>query len=60
MKAVEGAAKDQERPLLTDQLDHGGDRAFERYFLEAVDIGRARTYSHALLTPLSAAIKAQH
>ena len=51
VKAVEGAAKDQERPFLADQLDRGGNRARQRRFLEPIDIRRERVCRHCLYLP---------
>src|SRR3954468_3789872 len=46
MEAVERAAKDQERPLLADQLDRGRNGAAQRCFLETIDFRRERVCRH--------------
>ena len=40
MKAVEGAAEDQEGPFLADQLDRGRNRARQRGLPERIEAGR--------------------
>ena len=58
MKAVERAAKDQERPFLADQLDRGRNRARQSRLLERVEV-RASAYQPAFVSPLPNLIKAQ-
>src|SRR5207253_6353620 len=58
-KAIEGTPKDQERPLLTDQLDGRGQRARQSRLLERVDTRRQRVSRHKPFSPLVNLMKAQ-
>ena len=52
VELVEGAADDQERPFLADQLDCRGQRASQCLLAEFIDRGPDLALGQSLFTPL--------